>query len=617
MCGIAGIVGQGSEDLIKEMCEVQAHRGPDDWGYYLGEGVFLGHRRLSVIDLSSRGRQPLSNEDGSVQLVCNGEIYNFRELRERLEKRGHKFHSDTDSEVIIHAYEDKGEECLGELKGAFAFALWDSNKRKMFLVRDRIGEKPLYYFYDGARLIFASEIKAILRCGVPRRVNLDSLNLYLALSYVPSPLTMFQDISKLPPAHYIVFRDSQLTYKEYWDITDFRDIRGNESSIKEETRERLRRAVKAQTVSDRPLGIFLSGGVDSSAILSMFRQFDGSPIKTFSLGFDVEIEREKFNIDFNLARTTSRLFGTDHHEIVLTAEDVLNNFEKLVYHLDEPISNSTQAAQFMLSQIAKQDVAVVLAGEGGDETFGGYTEYWQNQLISFYQFLPPVIRSGVIGPLVNALLPRYRTQNRILNTPGSVDRYLLFRSEDKDKIRHIMDSECYREGLEKEFIHSHYFNKDEIPLNKRLMYTDLKTKLADNFLLGADKMTMAFGLEQRSPFLDHKLVEFAFKIPVKLKVRRRETKYILKRAMSGMIPPEVLQGKRYFFPPAAKWMRAGLKPMFEDYLSVSSLQRSGFFNVDAVREMLENHLTLKEYNLGLLWAVFTFQVWHKQFIENF
>ena len=617
MCGIAGIVGQGSQDQITKMCEVLSHRGPDDLGYYLGEGVFLGHRRLSIIDLSPRARQPLSNEDGSVQLVCNGEIYNFRELRERLRKRGHRFHSDTDSEVIIHAYEDKGEECLAELNGMFAFALWDAAQKKMFLARDRIGEKPLYYCYDGTTFIFASEIKAILQCGLPRKVDIDSLNLYLKLSYVPSPHTMFQNVGKLPPAHYLILQDGQLTLKNYWDITDFQDLGQSESSLKEEIRERLKHTIKAKTDSDRPVGIFLSGGVDSSAILSIFRQFDSGPVKTFSLGFDIDIDSERFNTDFNLARTTSRSFGTDHHEIFLTTDDVLNNFEKIVFHLDEPISNPTQAAQFMLSQIAKQDVSVVLAGDGGDETFGGYNRYRDNEIISLYQFLPPVIRMGIITPLVNTLLPKYKRLNRAINTAGSVERYLLFMSEDEEKVRHIMDNDCYRADVAREFIYANYFNRTEIPLAKRLMYTDLRTKLADNFLLGMDKMTMAFGLEQRCPFLDHELVEFAFKIPIKLKVRRGETKYILKRAVAGMVPSAVLQGKRYFSTPAAKWMRAGLKPMIEDYLSTSSLQRSGCFNVKAVGEMLENHLTLREYNLGLLWSVFTFQVWYRQFIENF
>ncbi len=620
MCGIAGILGRGSEELIKRMCKVLQHRGPDDCGYYAEKDVFLGHRRLSIIDLSPEARQPIGNEDGSVQLIFNGEIYDYRELRERLEQKGHRFHSNTDCEVALHAYEDEGEQCLEGLNGMFAFAIWDSTRRKLFLARDRIGEKPLYYFYDGATLIFASEIKAILQCDIPRRVDINALNLYLELSYVPSPHTMFQNIHKLPPAHYLVLQDGQLTVKQYWDITDFQDLQGSESSIREEIRERLKHSVAMKTFADRPVGIFLSGGVDSTSILSVFHECNGNPVKTFSLGFDVDdigIDKDKFNTDLNLARMTSRIFNSDHNEIILTCKEAADSFEKVVYHLDEPIANATQSAQFLLSKMAKQDVAVVLGGDGGDETFGGYTHYWENQRISQYQLIPAALRLGVITPFVNAVLPKYKNLNRIINTPASAERYLLFRSEDKEKVCSLLHSDYYQDNAANEFINAHYFNKkDGVPLAKRLMYTDLKTKLADNFLIGVDKMTMAFGLELRSPFLDHKLVEFAFKIPVKMKIRRGVTKYILKRAVADMIPQEVLQGKRYFFTPAAKWLRSGLKPMIEDYLSVSSLEKNGLFYADAVNKMLQDHLTQKEYNLGLLWAIFTFQVWYEQFIKR-
>ncbi|MGB2827415.1 MAG: asparagine synthase (glutamine-hydrolyzing) [Dehalococcoidales bacterium] len=618
MCGIAGILGRGgNKELIKKMCKALQHRGPDDWGYYAEGDVFLGHRRLSIIDLSPKARQPISNEDGSVHLIFNGEIYNFRELRNKLEQKGHIFRSNTDSEVILHAYEDEGEKCLESLNGMFGFAIWDSKQRKLFLVRDRMGEKPLYYFYDGVNFVFASEIKAILQCGIRRKVDINALNLYLELSYVPSPYTMFQDIYKLPPAHYLILHGSQLTVQQYWDITDFQDLQGSEQSIKEEIRERLQQSVAMRTFADRPVGIFLSGGVDSTSILSAFHERNGNPVKTFSLGFEVDVERDKYNTDLNIARMTSRIFKSDHNEIILTCEEMANSFEKVIYHLDEPIANHTQSAQFLLSRTAKQDVAVVLGGDGGDEIFGGYTHYWQNQRISHYQLLPAALRLGVITPLINTFLPKYKNLNKIVNTPASAARYLLFRSEGKEKTQSLLNSDYYKNDAAVEFISTHYFSKnDGIPLAKRLMHTDLKTKLADNFLIGADKMTMASGLELRSPFLDHKLVEFAFKIPVNMKVRRGVTKYILKQAMTGMVPQEVLEGKRYFFTPAAKWLRGCLKPMIEEYLSVSSLKREGYFNADAVHKMLQAHLTQQEYNLGLLWAIFTFQVWHEQFIKR-
>jgi len=373
MCGINGFnfsayggSAEGRKELIKRMNKKIQHRGPDDEGFYLDENISLGHRRLSIIDLSPNGRQPMFNEDKSLALIFNGEIYNFQDLRKDLEEKGHKFHSQTDSEVILHLYEDYQENCLKFLNGIFAFAIWDIKNKELFLARDRIGVKPLYYYHQDGRFIFSSEIKGILEHNIKREINLEAFNHYFRLLYVPAPLTMFRNIYKLPPASYFRLKNGKTEIKKYWEVENFDNLSSKQEIITE-IQELMRKSIKGQLISDRPVGIFLSGGIDSTSVLGIVKEFKKDKIKTFSVGFDIEDPNNKFNADFLLARQTSRFYNTEHYELLVASKDVLENLEKVIYHLDEPIAEPTQIATFLLAQLAKEEVVVVLGGDGGDE----------------------------------------------------------------------------------------------------------------------------------------------------------------------------------------------------------------------------------------------------------
>ncbi len=592
-----------------------SHRGPDDHGIYLQKGISLAHSRLSIIDLTERGRQPIHNEDDSLQIIFNGEIYNFEILRNRLEELGHRFYTDTDTEVIVHLYEEYGVDCVKHLNGMFAFALWDSNKRELFLARDRIGIKPLYYYLNDGVLIFASEIKAILEYPLQREVDIESLNLYFNLSFVPSPRTMFKDIKKLPQGHTLLLRDGNIEITRYWDITNFEDVNASEGAILKKMNELFERSVQLRLVSERPIGIFLSGGVDSSAILSYFSKYHEGEIKTFSVGFDVEVEREKYNEDLKIARKTSECFDTDHRELLLSDEDMLENYEDVIWHLDEPISNSTQLAVFFLARNAKKEVSVVLSGEGGDELFGGYHDYLINNYISTYQILPKAIREKVISPITRIMPGRIQHMNKTLNLPENEERILAFHSDDQDEINKIVRGEHQRVHLSAEYINSTLMNGlEDVPFNKRLFYFDLKSRLVDNFLTSADKMTMASALEDRVPVLDHNIVEFSFRIPSHLKTKGNTSKYLLKKLIASDVPKEVVKGKRAFLMPTSKWLRTKMKRMAQYYLTDPELSKHGFFDTHRIAKILDNHITMKKYNLSLISALLTFQIWYKQFI---
>ncbi len=426
MCSINGFNFQ-DEGLIRKMVDITRHRGPDQEGFYCGENISLGHARLSIIDLSEKARQPIWNEDKSICLICNGEIYNFQEIREGLQKKGHKFFSQSDSEVIIHLYEEKGEKCLEDLNGIFGFAIFDKNKDKIFLARDRIGVKPLYYYFDGKKFIFSSEIKAILVHPIKRAVDKEALLHYFRIFFVPSPFTLFQDIKKLPPANYLIYEKGKITHHRYWELQDSSEISSKEEAI-EEIKSLLKDSVKRQLISDRPVGIFLSGGIDSSSILGMASQFISGKIKTYSVGFDINIEEEKFNRDFRLARQTSKYYKTDHHELLVSDIDVRDNIEKVIWHMEEPVPNPIQVPNFLLSQLAKKEVAVVLGGDGGDEIFGGYPRYYYSKLIDQYQLLPSFLRKNIFPPFLKLMFSKKDLASK-LNTPSGVSRYLLFMGE--------------------------------------------------------------------------------------------------------------------------------------------------------------------------------------------
>lgn len=603
--------------MIKEMVQNTRHRGPDQEGFYCDDAVSLGHARLSIIDLSEKGRQPLWNEDKSIAVICNGEIYNFQEIRQDLQKKGHRFFSQSDSEVILHLYEESGERCLELLNGIFAFCVYDKKKNKLFLARDRFAVKPLYYFFDGKKFIFSSEIKGILAHPIKRVLNQEALRHHFRLFFTPAPFTLFEKIYKLSPAHYLIFRAGEVEIKKYWDISDdLPEIKTKDEAI-EGIRFLLKQAVRAQLISDRPVGIFLSGGLDSSSVLAMMRQFLPGKIKTYSVGFEIEVQQEKYNRDFQLARETAQYFNTEHHELLISALDAKNCLEKVIWHLEEPVPNPIQTATFLLSQLAKKEVAVVLGGDGGDEIFGGYPRYYLNELIDSYQKLPFFLRKKVL-PFVLEKVLRKEGLGEKLRVPAGVSRYLLFMGQKLNLLSEVLTQEV-RQGDTECFLREHYPENKFKDKTKYLMSLDLFCWLSDESLLRSDKMTMAWGLEQRVPILDERLVEFAFRIPTKYKIRGRKSwKRIFKEAMKDYLPDYLLrQPKMGWFSPASKWLRSDLKDLAFEVLSPDYVyETKELFNFPQIKKILEDHISGRKYNLDIIWSLLTFQIWYKLFLKR-
>lgn len=616
MCGINGFNFRDKE-LILKMNKSIGHRGPDQTDFWLGDSISFGHDRLSIIDLSERGKQPMWDERRELVIVFNGEIYNFQELRKDLEKK-YNFVSQSDTEVILYAYKEYGSACVKKFNGIFVFAIWDVVKRELFLARDQMGVKPLYYYYDGQRFIFSSEIKGILAHDIPRQVNKEAFNFYFQIFYVPEPLTMFSGINKLPAASYLHLRAHEKPYVEkYWQVTDFSDLTSY-NDAKKGIREIFDDSIKRQLVSDRPVGVYLSGGIDSTAVLGAVNNFHQGKIKTFSVGFD--IVEDKFNADFILARKTANFYNTDHQELVISAQDVWNNLDNIVWHLDEPNFNPTAAAIYLLSKEAKKKVAVVLGGDGGDELFGGYPRYYYSRLISYYQKMGPVV-----GGLVQLALKgshKIELAEKIKLKYGA-DRVLSFlATKPKLTAEVIRSGYCDRSLLNRYFM-ERYFSTQISDAEKHFMNIDRQSWLVDESLLRSDKMTMAAGLEERVPILDYRLVELANRIPTswKFKVNGRrpsefQGKEIWIDAVQDYLPEHILhEKKRGWFTPMAKWMRSELREPISEILSEKNLN-SEFFQVSGVQKMWQDHLEGKRYNLNMIWSIVIWHLWYDKFIKN-
>jgi asparagine synthase (glutamine-hydrolysing) len=606
MCGINGFSalggfasGENSRRLIERMNKKIQHRGPDGEGIYLDNDISLGHRRLSIIDLSENGKQPMFNEDKSLCLIFNGEIYNFQELKKDLINKGHKFISETDSEVILHLFEEHKEDCVKLLNGIFAFAIWDIKNKELFLARDRIGVKPLYYYFKDNKFIFSSEIKAILEHDIQREIDLDALNYYFRLVYVPAPLTMFKNIHKLPQAHWLRFKVASARggsnfhnpeIRKYWDIEDFEEIK-SKAEIIEKIQDLMRESVKGQLISDRPVGIFLSGGIDSTSVLGVSREFKKDRIKTFSVGFDIEDPNNKFNADFNLARETAKFYNTEHRELFVGTKDILSNLEKVIYHLDEPIAEPTQTATFLLSEMAKKEVAVVLGGDGGDELFGGYKRYYYSHILNRYLPITP-----------NFLM---------------TEVYAKFMFQKETEIEKILSKDINNALITKKFFRKKTKNY-HTGIAKSFMLTDLNTWLVDESLMRTDKMTMAHGLEQRVPILDHYLVELSSKIPSKYKILNKDQgKAIFIEAMKQYLPEHILKSdkKKVWLTPMSEWLRRGLNGFAKEALSADyCLESKKYFDFNGIQRMFDDHIEKRKYNLNLIWALITFQIWCKKYL---
>jgi asparagine synthase (glutamine-hydrolysing) len=625
MCGIAGIFNYRSQEpvssvILKAMTDALVHRGPDDEGFYVSGQVGLGHRRLSIIDLAA-GQQPMANEDDTVWVVFNGEIYNFLELKHFLASKGHQFKTHSDTEVIVHLYEEVGEECFAKLRGMFAIAIWDSRQRKLILARDRVGKKPLYYHYDGSRVIFGSEIKAILQApAICRDIDLEALSDYFSFLYVPAPKSIFKGIRKILPGHYLVISSQGVRETEYWDLSFAAVDDFTEEQWSEKLMAALDEAVSIRLMSEVPLGAFLSGGVDSSSVVATMKKSMNGAVITSSIGFD----EKEFN-ELPFARSIASQFGTTHYEEIVRP-DAVSVLEKLAWHYDEPFADSSAVPTYYVSKVAREHVTVALSGDGGDENFAGYRRYYFDQRENWVRsWLPAVIRQPFFGALAS-FYPKADWAPRMFR--GKATFQNLARCPISAYFRSV--SACQSE-LKSELLHGdiqrqlgrydslnvlrgYYDRADTDDSLSRVQYVDIKTYLADDILVKVDRASMAVSLEVRAPILDHKFMELAARIPSSMKLRGLTGKYIFKKALERRLPENILyRDKMGFAVPLADWFRGDLKEMACEILFE---HRDDFFVRSTVQKMWDDHQKGFRDRATELWTLFMFRLWQRNFLSS-
>jgi asparagine synthase (glutamine-hydrolysing) len=632
MCGICGVVGKADEQLIQNMLAPIAHRGPDDAGIYIapaanGERVGLGHRRLAIIDLSPAGHEPMSDALGEIWLTYNGEIYNFKEIRRELEKRGHKFKSESDAEVIIYAYREWGLNALAMLNGMFAFAIWDARNNSLLLARDRLGIKPVYYADTPAGFAFASEIKAIL--SIPNfktEVDLASLNQYLSFLWTPDPDTLFAGVKKLPPAHFLLYQNGRAEVRQYWDVEFDEDDSLSEQEWVERVREQIERSVRAQMIADVPLGAFLSGGVDSSSIVSLMTGMVDRKVTTYTFGFKSEdLRYDILEDDVKYAREIGAKLETDYHESFFEPQ-VMDLLPKLVYHLDEPVADPAAITSYLICKAARERLTVLLSGMGGDEVFAGYPRHIAVKIAEAYNLIPSFISRPLVEAMPASLPGRFnsvfRNTKKLARSAALPlrERYLgyctYFKEDEKPRLysgamnRAVLDFDALA-------AHQKYFDRvaDEDFINQ-MLYVDLKTFLPCLNLTYTDKTSMAASMEVRVPLLDHELVELAARIPARLKIKGLTRKYVLKKAAEKWLPRNIIYRKKAgFSAPLRSWLQKDLRPMVEDLLSETNIRRRGYFDYAEVRRLLDDNLAGREDNGLKIFQLLTLELWHRQFID--
>jgi asparagine synthase (glutamine-hydrolysing) len=600
------------------------HRGPDSEGLLVSNGVALGMRRLAIIDLVT-GEQPTFNEDKSVAVVLNGEIYNYRELRHGLEKRGHSFRSQSDTEVLPHLYEEYADEMVQHLNGMFAFALWDSRRRRLLVARDRFGEKPLYWAVFENTLLFASEPKVLLaHPAVKSSLNLQALRQYLSFDYVPAPLTIYQGINKLPAAHILTLEDGKVETRSYWSLSyETKQPPPTETEAAENLRELLADSVRMRLVSDVPLGVLLSGGVDSSTIAALAVRASSEAVRTFSISFAESSFDESW-----YARAVAKFLGTDHHEERLSANLAANLVGEIGSWMDEPFSDPSLVPTYLLSRFTRKHVTVALGGDGGDELFAGYPMYRGHRWAENYSKVPRVVRARVIEPLIG-LLP-VKTKN--LSFDYKATRFVAGTKYDRVARHHIwfgsFNPAEQEELLTPEVLRNSdgdIYRQARLMLNEcdssdvveQMQSLDTRLYLAEDILTKVDRASMAVSLEVRAPFLDPRVAEFAASLPVNYKLRGRKTKYILKRAIEDFLPPFVTRrGKKGFGVPVAEWLKGKLRPLARDLLSPDRVRKAGVFNPDYVTKLQDEHERGVANHRKLLWTLLMFELWHESFIET-
>ncbi|MBE9528374.1 MAG: asparagine synthase (glutamine-hydrolyzing) [Proteobacteria bacterium] len=621
MCGIAGLAYSDrcrtvDQDVLQKMCTVIEHRGPDDTGLMVQGNVGIGMTRLSIIDVAG-GHQPIHNEDKSVYIVFNGETYNYNELRDDLIKKGHRFYTSTDTEAIVHLYEEYGEECVKYLRGMFAFAIWDKEKQLLFIARDRLGIKPLHYYDDGERFIFGSEIKSILQApDVPRQMQPSALVKYLPFGYIPDPETIFKGICKLPPGHSLIYRRGKTQIKQYWNVEYKQEKVQKEEFYIERLLEIMSEAVKMRLISEVPLGAFLSGGVDSSMVVALMARQMSEPVKTFSIGF----ENQSFN-ELKYARMVAEQYGTDHHEEIVNpdAESIILD---LVRQFDEPFSDSSAIPTYYVSKMAKKAVTVVLSGDGGDELFGGYTHYLEGNLTRYTNLIPDFLKRTVLMNL-SKVLPEWSPGINTLRSIACNENELIVRK--------------YSRGLST--IHSEIFSKEvceqvattdpsETILQyirqmkgndnlSKLQYLDTKTYLPCDILTKVDRTSMMVSLEARVPILDHHLVEFAATIPSELKIKGMDTKYIMKKAAERLLPKEVIyRPKQGFGVPMGSWIKRDWSDMAHELVLGDRAVKRNNFNPKFLKTVMTEHRSGRRDHNYIIWTLMMLELWYREMIDK-
>jgi asparagine synthase (glutamine-hydrolysing) len=627
MCGVAGKLHHDpgtdvtAEEILR-MTRVIRHRGPDDEGVWTASGIGLGSRRLAIIDLSPRARQPMTNEDGSLRIVFNGEIYNFQSLRTELLRRGHRLQSDGDTETVLHLYEDHGVDCLRYLRGMFAFALWDASRRTLFLARDRLGKKPLFYGDDGKTFRFGSEAKAIFADpGVSAEPDPVAIHHYLTYGYVPSPWSAFRGLRKLPPAHYLLVRDGRLTVERYWTLR-YRPKRTEcEAALADELLTLLQEAVRLRLISDVPLGTLLSGGIDSSTIVALMRRLTSGPIRTFSIGF----EQSRYD-ELAYARQVARRFETDHHELVVKP-DALAMLPRLVWHYNEPFGDSSALPSMALCEMARGFVTVALNGDGGDEAFLGYDRYRGARLAQWYDVLPALSRGlvafgrrGLVrgGPKSWAYRGRRFLEALVLPPRRRYARWITAFGEDRKVELYLPDFAGRLGGRDSlDLLDAAYDASDAAEFVEASSHADVQMYLPDDLLVKMDIASMANSLEVRSPFLDHEVMEFAATLPMSIKLRGMTQKYLLKRVMHDMLPAPVLRRKKMGFGvPIDHWFRHELREMAYDVLLSERARTRGYFRPEIVRRCLDEHVQGAAHHHARLWSLLVLELWHRTFIDD-
>uniref|UniRef100_A0A7V6DR25 asparagine synthase (glutamine-hydrolyzing) n=1 Tax=Desulfobacca acetoxidans TaxID=60893 RepID=A0A7V6DR25_9BACT len=629
MCGLCGVLNfngqtQVDQEKLAAMTATLSQRGPDDVGYFCSGPVGLGHRRLSIIDLET-GHQPLSNEDGSIWIVYNGELYNYREIRASLTKAGHRFATASDTEVIVHAYEEYGADCLKAMNGMFAFALWDSNRQRLLLARDRIGIKPLYYAKLPHCLLFGSEVKSLLahpQCE--RRLSVTALNLYLSLEYVPTPHCIFAGVHKLPPGHYLLAEGADIHLERYWDLRLDKSEPAAARTVAEcrdEVLKLLSEAVEMELIADVPVGVLLSGGIDSSAVAAMMTRASSRPVPSFCVAFDDPSFDESSH-----ARLVARHLGTEHHEFPLSADTALATLPEIVAGLDEPLGDSSIIPTYCLSRFTKEHVKVALGGDGGDELFGGYSTLQAHRLATYYQRLIPGWLRDLVEPWVLEKLPvsfdnlsfdfkmRRFLRDYRFSPVVRHHRWLgSFTPEEKAGLLSPLAGGSRQEVMD---LVEEYARRAHTldPLNQ-VLYCDLKLYLEGDILVKVDRASMANSLEVRVPLLNRLLVEYAARLPHSFKLRGLTTKFLLRHSLKGILPDLILtRGKKGFNAPVAKWLAGPLKPLLEDLLSPARLKRQGLFQPGFVTNLITEHQARHRDHRKLLWTLLAFQMWYQHWI---